>query len=93
MQSFCTHRTKSKVSQTIRFTIHTQISYTVQNEMAQPSGKRKEECCGVQPSPQYCACQKASVLVTGKLLHRMVLLAVLQTEGSPRKCLENIFKI
>lgn len=34
MQSFCTHATKSKVSQTTRFTVQAQISHTVQNEMA-----------------------------------------------------------
>lgn len=45
------------VCETIRFTVHTQTSYTAQNEAAWPSGKRKQQCCGAQPPPQekYCA--------------------------------------
>lgn len=76
MHSFCTHATKSKVSQTIRFTVHIQISYTVQNQMAWSSSKRKQQCCGVQ-APQSCGStvpsQKASVLFTVLLLKTTLL--------------------
>lgn len=51
MQTFCTHATQSKVSQTSSFTIQAKISHTVQNEMAWPSGNREKQCCHVQNSP------------------------------------------
>lgn len=56
--------------------------------------KGRRSVVGYNPLPRRTVpSQKASILVTGKLLHCMILLAVLQTEGSSRKCLENVFKM
>lgn len=93
--SFCTHATKSKVSQTIRFTVHTQIVYTVQDETAWPPGKRKQQCCGVQP----CLPPRRSTVPSQKSLgtvHRKTTPLHGASGCAPggrylQKCLENIF--
>jgi len=93
--SFCTHETKSKVSQTITFTVRTQKAATL-CRTGRPDYQAERGSSVVvyslHPRRSTVHSQKASVLLTGKLLHCTVLLAVLQVVGISRKCLENILK-
>lgn len=85
--------TRNTIQGLTRFTVQAQMSHTVQNETAWPTANR-EKPCGEQNSPEekFCAQPRSLSTAKGKLLHSMVLRAVLQTMGISKQYLGNISK-
>lgn len=91
MQSFCTHATKSKVSQSFISTAHELCC----PELEGLTIREKEEAVAVfrlPPRRNILPCQKAEVLLTETLSHCTVVLIKLQTIHIFRRCVEYILK-